>query len=225
MVCMARNCSNEVHASGLCQKHYMRVRRHGSADAGRGVDGRVKSAHPQWEAWKTMLRAARRSGGYDPRWDDFWSFLADVGERPEGGGRLYRIDARKPYQANNVAWKTPLLDAAKLENQAAYQRAFRMKRPDLARSNAMRRLYGITLAQYEDMAAAQGNVCAICGKSETKIDPRYGDPFPLAVDHDHTTGAIRGLLCMKHNRGLGLFDDNIDDLRAAVAYLESHPPK
>lgn len=170
-----------------------------------------------------MTRAARQAGGLDPRWKDFWLYLEDVGERPEGG-RLYRIDKSLPFQPGNTEWKITLLDAPKLKNQAAYQRAWRMKRPDLARSNAMRRLYGITLAQYEELAAAQGNVCAICGKPESKIDPRYGDPFPLAVDHDHVTSKIRGLLCMSHNRALGMFGDDPAILRAAAAYLDRHTP-
>lgn len=116
-LCEAHKCEEEVHANGLCFKHYMRVRRHGSVTGGRNGDGRVKSSHPQWEGWKSMLRAARQSGGYDPRWDDFWLFVEDTGPRPEGGGRLYRIDRTKPYAPGNIAWKIPILDAPKLENR------------------------------------------------------------------------------------------------------------
>ena len=219
-ICEVPRCECETHAGGLCFKHYMRVRRHGSVTGGRNGDGRVKSAHPQWEAWKSMMRVARRTGGADPAWKDFWRFLKDVGERPVDDSRLYRIDAALPWQPGNVEWKAPILDGLQREDKAAYQRAWRMKRPHLAKSNGLKRNYGITIEDYEVLLAAQGAVCAICKKPESKIDPRSGFPFPLAVDHDHGTGRIRGLLCMKHNRGLGLFDDDVRNLRAAIAYLE-----
>lgn len=78
---------------------------------------------------------------------------------------------------------------------------------------------GVAPAQYQQMSAAQGGVCAICltdptGKTKT-CDV-------LHVDHDHASGVVRGLLCMKCNRALGLFGDNVDALRAAVAYLLKH---
>jgi hypothetical protein len=45
---------------------------------------------------------------------------------------------------------------------------------------------------------------------------------PLAVDHDHKTGKIRGLLCRNHNTGLGLFRDDPAIIRQAAAYIERH---
>jgi predicted nucleic acid-binding Zn ribbon protein len=63
------------------------------------------------------------------------------------------------------------------------------------------------------MLLAQHDVCAICGTSE------WGVKGPC-VDHDHTTGEIRGVLCGDHNKGLGFFHDSPDELRAAIAYLE-----
>ena len=79
----------------------------------------------------------------------------------------------------------------------------------------MKRKYGITFDQYNQMLAAQGGVCAICG--EACITGKR-----LAVDHCHTTGAVRALLCSNCNTGLGKFRDNPDLLRAAALYLEKH---
>ena len=97
--------------------------------------------------------------------------------------------------------------------------------PEKARAYRLMREYGLTLAEYDAILRAQGGKCAICRKA-----PRQGKR--LAVDHNHKTGAIRGLLCMAHNRGIGLFGDDPAILRSAIAYLDRHaapaidtPPK
>lgn len=67
------------------------------------------------------------------------------------------------------------------------------------RAGRLARDYGLTEVQYEEMLTAQGGVCAICrGSCPTGRS--------LAVDHDHTTGAIRGLLCVRCNQGLGVYE-------------------
>ena len=77
------------------------------------------------------------------------------------------------------------------------------------------RNYGITLEQYERMFFEQDGKCAICGNPESHSDKKR-----LAVDHDHQTGKVRGLLCNKHNRILGTLGDSVDELKRAIAYLE-----
>lgn len=84
--------------------------------------------------------------------------------------------------------------------------------PDTQRDQRLLKEFGITLVQYRAMAEAQGYLCAICG--ETCKTGRS-----LAVDHDHETGRVRGLLCARCNNGLGNFCDNVDSLRRAIAYL------
>jgi hypothetical protein len=73
--------------------------------------------------------------------------------------------------------------------------------------------YGITRQEYDDMLAAQGGGCAICG-GLTRRRPN--------VDHCHKTGKVRAILCHLCNQGLGSFRDNPDLLRKAIAYLEIH---
>jgi len=77
----------------------------------------------------------------------------------------------------------------------------------------IRNQYGITLEQYNTMLKAQNYKCAICG-NEDEVEGRK-----LAIDHCHTTGKVRGLLCGKCNRGLGLFYDNQELLSNAIKYL------
>lgn len=87
------------------------------------------------------------------------------------------------------------------------------------RNGVMRREYGLAPAQYASMVAAQRGRCAICMRAETKRH-RDGLLCQLSVDHDHTTGAVRGLLCSACNVGLGSFGDSSHFLRSAALYLE-----
>lgn len=83
----------------------------------------------------------------------------------------------------------------------------------------LRTLYGITLEQYEEMLRAQGGVCAICKQDEPAAHGRTGRKFKLSVDHCHDSGRIRGLLCQKCNRAIGLLGDDPATLHRAAAYL------
>lgn len=80
--------------------------------------------------------------------------------------------------------------------------------------------YGITLDDYNVMLTQQNNVCAICIEPETHIDKRSGKAKRLAVDHNHATGKVRGLLCQSCNVTLGKMKERPDLLRAAAQYLE-----
>lgn len=90
----------------------------------------------------------------------------------------------------------------------------RMKKPYDAGA-ALRRKYGISQKQYDDLLAAQGYGCAICKR------PPDGPKKPLNVDHDHVTGRIRGLLCAPCNTALGFLRDSPMFCRAAAVYLEN----
>ncbi len=72
---------------------------------------------------------------------------------------------------------------------------------------------------YIALLEEQGHVCAICLNPEGAIDPRNGRLKALAVDHDHSTGTVRGLLCGNCNKGIGNLGDNPERLIAAAAYL------
>jgi len=78
------------------------------------------------------------------------------------------------------------------------------------------RTYGITLDEKQQMTVAQSCMCGICCKA---LDPNY--PSTYAVDHCHTTGNIRGILCRECNLLLGLAKDNEQILLNAVQYLKA----
>ena len=114
-----------------------------------------------------------------------------------------------------------MLDPIKAEARRAKERAAvearRIKDPARMRAittdSLLRKTYGLSLKEFSALSAAQGDVCAICGS-------KCGNYSRLSVDHDHETGAIRGLLCNTCNRGVGLMKDNPAVLRAAAEYLE-----
>lgn len=89
-----------------------------------------------------------------------------------------------------------------------------------ARTDANRKNRIQTQEEYDAMFAAQNGLCAICKCLETAMANRNGKVRELAEDHDHNTGEVRGLLCSKHNIGLGLFGDDIELLEAAIEYLK-----
>lgn len=74
--------------------------------------------------------------------------------------------------------------------------------------------YGISLNQYNLLLESQNGNCAICGKHWTEKRRRH------AVDHDHATGEVRGLLCSECNGGLGMFADKTELLQNAISYLQ-----
>lgn len=83
-----------------------------------------------------------------------------------------------------------------------------------AKQRSLKFKFGITMADYLAMLEAQGGVCAICG--ETCRSGRS-----LAVDHDHRSGRVRGLLCAGCNGGLGLLLDDAERVAAAARYLRN----
>jgi hypothetical protein len=79
------------------------------------------------------------------------------------------------------------------------------------------RTYGITAEDYYNMLAAQNNKCAICESEE--VNSSRVSSGKLFIDHSHTTGKVRGLLCSKCNHGIGLLNDDTALLQKAIEYL------
>lgn len=90
------------------------------------------------------------------------------------------------------------------------------------RTSNLRKNFGIGIEEYETLLSEQNGVCAICAQFETFIHKATGKPARLAVDHCHTSGNVRKLLCKACNNGLGLFRDNPELLIKAADYLKEH---
>jgi len=100
-------------------------------------------------------------------------------------------------------------------HRRAYNRS--EHRRSMNKHSDLMRHYGISLEEFKALKEAQGGVCAIC-KGPPKGRGAKNKDF--TVDHDHDTGKVRGLLCGHCNRGIGMFLDDPQRLRAAAAYLE-----
>ena len=83
----------------------------------------------------------------------------------------------------------------------------------------MKNVYGISEAEYEKQLAKQKGKCAICGK---EFDFKNKNKDTIHIDHCHTTGQLRGLLCGECNKGIGFFHDNPELLLAAIKYIKKH---
>ena len=90
-----------------------------------------------------------------------------------------------------------------------------------AKKNWLRSRFGIEYEDYMEMIERQDNKCAICGREENR-KWRNKISRELAVDHDHESGKVRGLLCASCNTAIGLMQDDVTLLAKAIDYLQSH---
>ena len=120
---------------------------------------------------------------------------------------LFKRDKRKP--TGRASWC--------LECNRKWARENVAKHPERERESWRRSQYGLDQATYERMLADHDNCCAICTKPFTFTEKKSDRPH---IDHDHETGRIRGLLCHRCNYGLGTFEDRVETLESAIAYLK-----
>lgn len=108
--------------------------------------------------------------------------------------------------------------------RSPYDSRHREYEPEGRKARAWRwklsKFFGLTPEDYQAIRTAQDDKCLICGQNESYREPS-GLLHRLAVDHDHTTGKVRGLLCRCCNVGLGYYQDSPERLRRAAEYLES----
>jgi len=107
--------------------------------------------------------------------------------------------------------------------KCCYERKLKWQRTESgknsSRTTKLKRRFGITPEEYGNLYRIQNGLCKICGNPETKIHRSTGDIQRLAVDHEHNSGKIRGLLCTSCNLGIGNFKDSTVLLKKAIEYL------
>ncbi len=188
--CSVEGCGSAAFCRGWCTKHYTRWQRHGDPTA----------------ILRSPATAAGATDAWCPRCERTRS-LVFFGQRPGGRRKGYCRECETAYHAERLATRKDARDS-KREAARRYARSERNRELRLAK------LYGITLADYDGMLEAQSGKCAICSADEPGGNAAYWH-----VDHDHSTGRVRGLLCARCNIGLGYFQDDPQRLAAAGAYL------
>lgn len=129
--------------------------------------------------------------------------------------KIYSQKNKEKIYARQKNWMDKNPEKMKIRGLKA-----RAKRPvEIANLRLMYK-FGITLDEYNAISASQGGVCAICKMPEGIFDKKANRFRSLAVDHDHGTGAVRGLLCGACNKALGLFRDNVEIINKACEYLK-----
>lgn len=178
------------------------------------VDGvELRSSTPLQKAVKDAAYHARKcwralnfvTGGKHC-WPDANALFAEVGFAPARGYRLAAKDQTQPFGPGNTCWKLAEkrpVPASNLENL----------------NRELIKKFGITLSEYNSKLSEQNGVCACCANPETRLK-NDGSVRMLSVDHDHRTGAVRGLLCCACNVGIGSLQDDPKVLRKAADYLD-----
>jgi hypothetical protein len=138
--------------------------------------------------------------------------------------KQYNQDHKTKIAAQKKQWQKdhePEITAYKKQYQqdnkdkiAARAKRYRQNHLAEEKHNKLMCAFGIGLEQYDKLFLAQEGRCAICGKHQTEF------PRALAVDHNHETGEIRGLLCSKCNTSLVIVE-NRELLASAMRYLQS----
>jgi hypothetical protein len=104
-----------------------------------------------------------------------------------------------------------------IEKEKARKKRYReSEKGKEAKKREKLKLYDLLVDDWNKMFDKQKGCCAICGIHQNELKKA------LAVDHRHSDGKVRGLLCNPCNRGIGLLKEDTDKLKAAIKYLEEH---
>ncbi len=170
--------------------------------------------------WKHIQRF-----GLLTEWNSFDEFARDIKEIPIRRWALTAEDPALPIGPANYRWAMPV-DAALIDTSdlGAYARhysdAHRKHNKEQYRAKHIKKTYGAEVAYERKCLIEQKGLCAVCEKPEEFT--RGHKARRLSLDHNHATGALRGLLCGNCNMALGYFCDDPEILRKAIAYLDKH---
>lgn len=208
--CAVSSCERPTyHQREWCKSHYDRWKRYGDVRA----DVPFQRKKPQGDRCSLGCEALPIARGWCSMHYNRWRLTGDPGP----AARLYQKSipeaaaktcsscrAEKPKTAFYKAPKNG--DGRSSHCKACMDRA--------QRDRTLRRKYGISAGEYATLAAAQNGLCRIC------LNPPPPEQRGLVVDHCHSTGAVRGLLCNNCNALLGMAADDATRLRRAIDYLE-----
>lgn len=140
-------------------------------------------------------------------------------EKRRAAGRRYYERTKETRREKRRAWYKAWA-ARNVEHLRESQRARNARNKEryavVTRNNNLRKKYGIGVEEYQTMLLAQNGGCAICGRP----DGGTARSKHLLVDHNHSTGLVRGLLCHACNIAVGAIEGRREYVRQIEAYLE-----
>lgn len=196
-ICTVEGCDRKHKARGYCQTHYMQFKR------GAPVVPEIK------------VRVHGRA----------LTCEVEDCDKPEQALGLCAMHYARQLRHGSTDWR----DRSKPVKECRIEGCDRpLLWKGLCQRHAQRdkkcRDFGVDIDWFMARGAAQNWVCAICKHPERATDGASKELRDLALDHCHTHGHVRGLLCSSCNRALGLFQDSSTILRKAADYLDSHQP-
>lgn len=156
--CTVDGCYNPIIAKGMCEAHYRTHIKYGSTESSFGYGERKK--HPLYETWRYQVRVKE---GRCAEWEDFWQFVADVGDKPGTEYTAQRHSKKEPWDKSNFYWKEKIPSSA---SSKFYQAIFREQNPLKTKGYDLKRNFGITIDEYLKMYDTQKGCCAICGEQK-----------------------------------------------------------
>lgn len=187
--CSVDKCERPVMGRGMCSTHYSRVRKYGDPR----VDIPVRAKSPNNIRQPCVVEGCdgvTKGHGFCNKHYQRWVATGDpLGLRPMGRPRRTHCPQGHPYDEAN----TRILKSGERTCITCMRAASRRYHW----GTKLWKRYGLTMDDYNRMVADQGDACLLC---------RRIVPYRLFVDHDHTTGRVRGLLCAKCNGALGWYE-------------------
>jgi len=219
--CAVKGCARPHAARGFCFLHYQRVLNTGDpGKTKRPDDWGAKHKHPLYNRWAHAMRHRANHPVCD-EWQDFLRFALDLGSPPDSKAKLFSANEVLPLGPSNFVWKSAVTQRVPGEDEDTFRarraRVYRGIHKERHQEYDLKRHYGLSGAEKDSLLEKQAHSCAICGEMESVTIK--GRIVSLAVDHCHSTGRVRGLLCSQCNRSLGGFRDDPRLLKRAIAYL------
>jgi hypothetical protein len=196
--CSVDGCVSSAFAKGICAKHYTRLRTKGTLDGAR-KNAKGTCSHEECNREHLARGLCELHYRYELRGERKQRLALELADR-----RCLHCDEPMPPTRNAAAIFCS--QECKRKERVASGRA-----SESSKRHYFGKQYGLTVEQVREMAEAG---CGICGTREWQ--GRHGRPH---VDHDHATGAVRGILCSECNIGLGKFRDDPATLERAIVYL------
>lgn len=226
--CSFETCTRSVKARGLCNGHYVQWQRYGQTWQF-GTKPHRQSKPCSYPGCGKKVVSKGLCTGHSRQRRLGLELKPIRAPRPKGEDGYHWCSRCKQFQpVENFGRDKTRNDEPKrlcLDCASEGQRNWNSRNGLAVRAAAMKRKYGISAERYQALWDRQSGLCDICSVPIPNLLLVEGDMrAKSAVDHDHATRAVRGLLCGPCNTGMGYLGDDPGRLRAAAEYLEKHRP-